>query len=71
MENEGGEGRWNIAPFPCSEGLGVGWGYIESLKIRGPYRVDVAGRGHDRGSRPVWVSMPEVSTFFLAVSIVR
>ena len=55
--------------FLLQSGVGGRAESIQSLKIRGPYRVDVVVGGHDRGSRPVWVSMPEVSTFFLGVSI--
>ena len=43
------------------------------MKNRRHHRVDVAGRGHDQGSRPLWVSMPGISfiDFSLTLVLVR
>ena len=43
------------------------------MKNRGPHRVDVAGRGHDQGSRPLWVSMPGIAfiDFSLTLILIR
>ena len=49
-----------------------GWagGSIYYMKNRGPHRVDVAGRGHDQGSRPLWVSMPGISFIDFSLTLV-
>ena len=40
------------------------------MKNRGPHRVDVAGRGYDQDSRPLWVSMPGISFIDFSLTLV-
>ena len=40
------------------------------MKNSEPNQVDVAGRGHDQGSRPLWVSMSGTSFIYFSLTLV-
>ena len=68
IDKKGVVGNRSVAFVPIVRG----WARGSTLYMinRGPHRVDAAGRGHDQGSRPLWVSMPSISFIYFSLALV-